>query len=62
MDYTSIQVAYAREWFKQFNTEPEDDSQHLGNIRCEVLTGLDTSKWVQIPIADSMQERTFAVH
>ena len=55
----SIQVAYAREWFSQLNTEPKDDSQHLGNIRCEVLTGLDTSKSVQIPLADSMQERAF---
>jgi hypothetical protein len=55
----AIQVAYAREWFNQFNTEPKDDSQHLGNIRCEVLTGLDTSKFVQIPLADSMQERAY---
>lgn len=55
----SIQVAYAREWFNQLNTNPKDDTQHLGNIRCEVLTGLDTSKFVQIPLADSMQERAY---
>lgn len=55
----SIQLAYAREWFSQLNSEPKDDKQHLGNIRCEVLTGLDTSKFVQIPLADSMQERAF---
>ncbi len=55
----SIQVAYAREWFNQLNTEPKDNTQHLGNIRCEALTGLDTSKFVQIPLPDSMQERAF---
>lgn len=55
----SIQVTYAREWFSLLNTEPKDDSQHLGNIRCEALTGLDTSKSIQIPLADSMQERAY---
>lgn len=55
----SIQVAYAREWFTLLNTEPKNDSQHLGKIRCEALTGSDTSEFVKIPLADSMQERAF---
>ena len=54
-----IQVAYAREWFAKLNTEPLDDSQHLGNIRLEATTGRDASKAIDIPVPDSMQERAF---
>ena len=54
-----IQVAYAREWFAKLNTEPLDDSQHLGNIRLEALTGVDASKAIDIPVPDSMKERAF---
>lgn len=54
-----IQVAYAREWFAKLNTEPLDDSQHLGNIRLEALTGIDASKSIDIPVPDSMKERAF---
>lgn len=54
-----IQVAYAREWFAKLNTEPLDDSQHLGNIRLEATTGLDASKAIDIPAPDSMKERAF---
>jgi hypothetical protein len=54
-----IQVAYAREWFAKLNTEPLDDSQHLGNIRLEATTGRDASKAIDIPVPDSMQERAY---
>jgi len=54
-----IQVAYAREWFGKLNTEPVDDSQHLGNIRLEATTGIDASKDIDIPVPDSMKERAF---
>jgi hypothetical protein len=54
-----IQVAYAREWFSKLNTEPLDDSQHLGNIRLEALTGVDASKVIDIPVPDSMKERAY---
>jgi hypothetical protein len=54
-----IQVAYAREWFSKLNTEPLDDSQHLGNIRLEALTGVDASKAIDIPVPDSMKERAY---
>ncbi len=54
-----IQVAYAREWFAKLNTEPLDDSQHLGNIRLEATTGIDASKAIDIPVPDSMKERAY---
>jgi hypothetical protein len=54
-----IQVWYARDWFSKLNTEPADDSQHLGNIRLEATTGIDASEAIDVPVADSMQEHAF---
>lgn len=54
-----LQVAYAREWFGKLNTEPLDDTQHLGNIRLEATTGIDASKAIDIPVPDSMKERAY---
>ncbi len=52
-----LQVSYAKEWFGKLNTEPVDDSQHLGNIRLEATAGVDASKSINIPVPDSMRER-----
>jgi hypothetical protein len=54
-----LQVSYAKEWFGKLNTEPADDSQHLGNIRLEATAGVDASKSINIPVPDSMRERAY---
>lgn len=54
-----IAVAYAREWFSKLNAEPVDDEEHLGNIRLEALTGIDASRSIEIPVPDSMKERSY---
>lgn len=54
-----IQISYANGWFAKLNTEPADDSQHLGNIRLEATAGVDASKSIDIPVPDSMKERAF---
>ena len=54
-----MQVSYANSWFGKLNTEPTDDSQHLGNIRLEATAGVDASKSIEIPLPDSMKERAF---
>jgi hypothetical protein len=54
-----IQVSYANGWFGKLNTEPADDTHHLGDIRLEATAGVDASKSIEIPLPDSMQERAF---
>jgi len=54
-----VQVWYARDWFSKLNTEPADDSQHLGNIRLEATTGIDASQAIDVPVPDSMQEHAY---
>jgi hypothetical protein len=54
-----MQVWYPREWFSKLNTEPADDSQHLGNIRLEATTGIDASKAIDVSVPDSMQEHAY---
>ena len=54
-----IQVSYANGWFAKLNTEPANDSQHLGNIRLEATAGVDASKDISIPVPDSVKERAF---
>lgn len=54
-----IQVSYPREWFSKLNTEPTNDSKHLGKIRLEATTGIDASPFINVPAPDSMQERAF---
>ncbi|MEO5715622.1 MAG: hypothetical protein ABIT37_19240 [Luteolibacter sp.] len=56
----SIQVHYANGWFsKLYSGPPPQDDLFLSNIRLEAATGMDVSKAVDIPKADSIKERSY---
>lgn len=56
----SIQVCYAREWFgKLYSGSPPADDLFLSKIRLEAATGEDVSEAVDIPVPDSIMERSY---
>ncbi|MEY3460200.1 MAG: hypothetical protein RL215_3357 [Planctomycetota bacterium] len=53
----AISVHYARGWFGKIDAARRDDGKTLGDIRLEAATGQNHSPLVDIPLADSLEER-----